>query len=750
MKKRVIAFLLSVCLSFSICAGTAFAEEPANTVDQIEKQAEVSIDPVAADEEEPSSTPDDSEVLTPVPAPAFSEGENVEKPADEIPAEDEPEITVPDAEAPAEDVLPDENIGDTTEITDDMSEEEEFEEEESELGTYEGDTMATAKDLPTNTTQRGTFSSSTEHCSYWYRLNIPQQGTISATLSHEYIDRSSSIIDFYFVDSKGKNITSIYSSALNSMETEIPSIGIAPGTYYLRIDHDYYYQHINYRFKVNYTICDNYEIERNDTINEATTISPNKTYTGRTNYSNDIDYYKITAPSDGYFAVNFEQNVDGINSGSFIIQLWPENMKHWLDSRDVDNSPLSDINVGIQKGVYYFKVIPKYYGTKDSGLYSFSLKFTKSSTYEKELNDDEKSPTTIPLNATISGAILGRSTGGYSFDDVDWFKFTASKKTYYTIHFTPRALKYRYNLTLTNANWKTIDTLSYEINHSSDEDYRIVLEPGTYYIKITVDYCYYTTSAPYDFYVKQSTVTPSPVTDFVSRLYKYCLNRDPDDSGLSYWASLLSRKELTGAQVAQNFVFSPEFLQQNIDNDKFVDRLYLAFFGRESDRDGRYYWTGRLSRGMSRRTVAANFINSTEFLNICNSYGIVRGSVGSSGTSATRSQIEAYVKRCYTQILGRSGDSDGINYWTTLIQNGQSRPVDVAKSFVGSREFSLKQLNNTEFVKVMYRAFMGREYDTGGLNYWVNQMNRGMSKNEVLNNFANSKEFSLIMNSMGV
>lgn len=153
---------------------------------------------------------------------------------------------------------------------------------------------------------------------------------------------------------------------------------------------------------------------------------------------------------------------------------------------------------------------------------------------------------------------------------------------------------------------------------------------------------------------------------------------------------------------------------------------------------------------MSRRTVAANFINSAEFLSICNSYGIVRGSIGSSGTSATRSQIESYVKRCYTQILGRSGDSDGINYWTTLIQNGQSRPVDVAKSFVGSREFSLKQLNNTEFVKVMYRAFMGREYDTGGLNYWVNQMNRGMSKNEVLNNFANSKEFSLIMNSMGV
>ena len=179
MKKRVIAFLLSVCLSFSICAGTAFAEEPANTVDQIEKQAEVSIDPVAADEEEPSSTPDDSEVLTPVPAPAFSEGENVKKPADEIPAEDEPEITVPDAEAPAEDVLPDENIGDTTEITDDMSEEEEFEEEESELGTYEGGkdfNNATYADL--NRWYSASFSTQGTH---WYKLYIPTQAKNTAT-----------------------------------------------------------------------------------------------------------------------------------------------------------------------------------------------------------------------------------------------------------------------------------------------------------------------------------------------------------------------------------------------------------------------------------------------------------------------------------------------------------------------------------------------------------------------------------------
>lgn len=750
MKKRVIAFLLSVCLSFSICAGTAFAEEPANTVDQIEKQAEVSIDPVAADEEEPSSTPDDSEVLTPVPAPDFSENGDAEEPADETPAEDEPEITVPDAEAPTEDVLPDENIEDTTEITDDMTEEEEFEEEESELGTYDGDTMAKAEYLPTNTPRSATFSSSTAHCSYWYRLDIQRQGTISAILSHEYLNRSQSIIDFYFMDSNGIRITDIYTSTLNSMETEIPSIGIAPGTYYLVIDHGYHYQDINYTFKVNYTICDNYEVERNNTIYTATNISPGKKYYGRLNRSGDEDYYKITAPSDGYFTINFFKTTS--NPGNFDIRLYDQNLGdwNWLDSRSSSNCQVTDIKVGVQKGSYYFYVFADW-NQKDS-LYAFTINFTKTSTYEKERNDSDKTANTIPLNTTISGTVLGRVSKlyGNAEDDTDWFKFTASKKTYYSIRLIPRSnTSGTYYLSLQDSTFNNIKTLDYRINSSSpSEDYRVILNPGVYYIKITSSY---SGNDAYDFYVKQSTVTPSPVTDFVSRLYKYCLNRDPDDSGLSYWASLLSRKELTGAQVAQNFVFSPEFLQQNIDNYEFMNRLYLAFFGREYDRDGRNYWINCMRyNGMSRRTVAANFINSAEFLSICNSYGIVRGSIGSSGTSATRSQIESYVKRCYTQILGRSGDSDGINYWTTLIQNGQSRPVDVAKSFVGSREFSLKQLNNTEFVKVMYRAFMGREYDTGGLNYWVNQMNRGMSKNEVLNNFANSKEFSLIMNSMGV
>ena len=746
MKKRAIAFLLSVCLSFSICAGTAFAEEPASTAEQMGNQAEVSIDPIAADEEDASATPDDSEGLTPVPAPDFSESEDVEEPADEAPAEEEPEITVPDEEAPAEDVLPDENIEDTTEITDDMTEAEEFEEEESELGTYEldngGSSLNNAIDKNLGTEYHASFSSQGTH---WYKFSIPTQGKITATLKHSYSESRDPFAYISFYNADGKSVAGACSSAYNSMTTDFPSVGVDRGTYYLKIERNYNSNTSSFDFTINYSKDFYCETELNDTLDTANSISAGQTYNGRINGYNDHDYYKITAPANGYYSFSFSHDYYA-NTLGWVVCFYNSNMQLlYTQSFEQNKNNLTGLIIPVTTGVHYLRVTSIYVSSTPNKPYSFSLNFKADNTYEKEPNNTLDQATPVPLNTPFHGVLLTRNA---SYPN-DWFKFTATTDTYYTIKFShPYTTEYDWEMELDNPSYQKILGLTYSGDaDNSSHTYRIHLTPGTYYLVI---FNYKGINLPYTIEIDQSKVSYSPVTEFIGRLYKYCLNRDPDDSGLSYWASLLSRKEMTGAQVAQNFVFSPEFLQQNIENGEFVDRLYLAFFDRESDSSGYYYWTGRLSCGVSRRTVAANFINSAEFLNICNSYGIVRGSIGSSGTSATRSQIESYVKRCYTQILGRSGDSDGINYWTTLIQNGQSRPVDVAKSFVGSREFSLKQLNNTEFVKVMYRAFMGREYDTGGLNYWVNQMNRGMSKNEVLNNFANSKEFSLIMNSMGV
>jgi hypothetical protein len=67
---------------------------------------------------------------------------------------------------------------------------------------------------------------------------------------------------------------------------------------------------------------------------------------------------------------------------------------------------------------------------------------------------------------------------------------------------------------------------------------------------------------------------------------------------------------------------SAEFINRNTSNEDFITILYRAFFDREPDTGGYYDWLNQLNSGKSRQNVLNGFIYSTEFENLCNSYGI--------------------------------------------------------------------------------------------------------------------------------
>ena len=59
----------------------------------------------------------------------------------------------------------------------------------------------------------------------------------------------------------------------------------------------------------------------------------------------------------------------------------------------------------------------------------------------------------------------------------------------------------------------------------------------------------------------------SSVTEFVTRFYNLCLDRQPDAEGLNTWVNNLLARKITGAQVAEGFIFSAEFTAKNTDNE---------------------------------------------------------------------------------------------------------------------------------------------------------------------------------------
>lgn len=116
--------------------------------------------------------------------------------------------------------------------------------------------------------------------------------------------------------------------------------------------------------------------------------------------------------------------------------------------------------------------------------------------------------------------------------------------------------------------------------------------------------------------------TEDGVTLFVKRLYDVCLDRVVDEGGLDYWANALWNHNVNGISAAANFVFSEEFMGRNYDDTEYLNHLYKALMGRESDEGGIAYWSMRMKNGLSREDVFDSFAYSDEFTEICNSYGI--------------------------------------------------------------------------------------------------------------------------------
>ncbi|MBP5330564.1 MAG: DUF4214 domain-containing protein [Lachnospiraceae bacterium] len=120
-------------------------------------------------------------------------------------------------------------------------------------------------------------------------------------------------------------------------------------------------------------------------------------------------------------------------------------------------------------------------------------------------------------------------------------------------------------------------------------------------------------------------VEPNQATiDFATRLYTTCLSRSADDNGLMAWARQLANQRDTGTGAARGFFFSTEFTNQNVSNGEYVTRLYRTFMGREPDEAGFNAWVGQLDSGVSREDVFDGFAASQEFGVICSQYGILR------------------------------------------------------------------------------------------------------------------------------
>lgn len=121
-------------------------------------------------------------------------------------------------------------------------------------------------------------------------------------------------------------------------------------------------------------------------------------------------------------------------------------------------------------------------------------------------------------------------------------------------------------------------------------------------------------------------------------------------------------------------------------------------------------------------------------------------SLFASHASATENDTEPGVSdsivRLYLSVFDRAPDADGFEYWLDLYENSTSLK-QIADEFVISEEWDTRygDLDDREYLEVLYRNVLDRVPDTGGETYWLNEMSQGLDRSELLMYFSESEEF---------
>ena len=221
--------------------------------------------------------------------------------------------------------------------------------------------------------------------------------------------------------------------------------------------------------------------------------------------------------------------------------------------------------------------------------------------------------------------------------------------------------------------------------------------------------------------------------------------------------------------------------------DGQIARLYQAYFLRAPDASGFRFWKNERASGTTAIEISEFFSGSPEFrqrygqlsnaafvnliyrnvlqrspdrsgfdfwVNALNSGSLSRGEVmlgfSDSAEYVTRTETvapngvaEGQILRLYQAVFLRTPGDNALEFWTDSLRT--QRLTGIANFFTESPEFNSRYgaLSDRQFVTLIYRNVLGRTPNTSEVDFWAGQLFAGSSRGEVLVGFSESLEFRL-------
>ena len=170
------------------------------------------------------------------------------------------------------------------------------------------------------------------------------------------------------------------------------------------------------------------EVEDNNTRDAANILNENASILGKMDSDTDVDYYKYTVQTSGYFKLtlsNYEGNTENIGFG-WDLTIYDSVMNEITKINRIKTS-YTTMKYNFKKGtVLYFRIENnedgEYYSAKDV-VYEIKADTVNDAKWEQEKNDSRNQATTLSVNKNVYGNI-------YTDGDADYYKFKASQSGY--------------------------------------------------------------------------------------------------------------------------------------------------------------------------------------------------------------------------------------------------------------------------------------------------------------------------------
>lgn len=309
----------------------------------------------------------------------------------------------------------------------------------------------------------------------WYKFTLPENGYISMDFEHPYIDTNSNYWKVHFLTENQKELLGLGMNGKNTSYRSM-NIGLAAGTYYVKIEDDYYSADA-YTFRVNFTPSGSWETEFNNDSLSADFINVNETRHGSLS-SGDKDWYQFEIPKNGYVSISFghEYLENTATWKLYIYNEKREKLAEWASYRD--NTSITTSQVGLKAGKYYMVVEPYILSSKD---YNFKVNYTASDAWETEFNESYSTANDLKVNTYKYGTRRADN-------DADWFKLTVPKDGYISMNMSHTYLDdsglyagvYMYH-----SDMQELASYSIGWRDSSFTGANIGVPAGTYYVKVS-------------------------------------------------------------------------------------------------------------------------------------------------------------------------------------------------------------------------------------------------------------------------